>query len=93
MSGHLPWYQVNIYPSTKQEKMLVVVVENKGYNLPCDHMKDHKCKKSHLFKKSKFVAGMFDVPLRHPHSVHEAVVHALDVWVHGNELEKGGYRD
>lgn len=46
------WYSLNIYPATKKGRFTAVLLENKGYHLPCQFHRTSRCKKCVSFKTS-----------------------------------------
>lgn len=58
------WYSLNIYPATKKGAFCAVLLENKGYHLPCHFHRSQRCKKCVSFKSSHQTGVIFqDEPM------------------------------
>lgn len=77
--AHDEWYQVNVYPNTKRGFFTVAVMKCKGFNLPCFHIRNHKCKKNANFKKSHVVSAFHGLPIEDSMSVMQMLEECLEV--------------
>lgn len=74
-----PWYSLNIYPSTKKGAFTAVLLENRGYHLPCSFHKKNRCKKCTSFKTSHQIGVVYRDDPMDDAAPGELIAHALNL--------------